>query len=159
MNLPGHVRRQLQVHTRPPLLKDWTTMAASTTDEPVSAQDAHEIFRRHFEASFLPIEQGLESRPKKRTRRSAPGDATEDEDASPQTSDENEDTNSDSEWSGLSSSEDGALESAQSGDESGLEDWSQTAPVEVVDSTRITTYGAAMTKSEFKAFMVSNTAL
>jgi hypothetical protein len=62
----------------------------------VSSEDAQEIFRRHFEAQFLPIEE-QEKRKAQKVRRNEDEDEDEDEDDS--------DGSEDDEWDGVSGDE------------------------------------------------------
>ncbi|KAI9166779.1 Protein FAF1 [Paramyrothecium foliicola] len=98
------------------------------SEQTTSAEEAEEIFRRHFEARFKP----LDDEPKAASTR-------DDQDA-PDSDEE------DSEWGGLSGEEDAAAE----------EEAEQPVVVEVVDhSSSQTSKPAAMSKRELKAFMSS----
>lgn len=59
----------------------------------ISEEEANEIFRRHFEAQFLPLEESATKPP------AAPASRSEDEEGS---ADEDEDESEESEWGGLS---------------------------------------------------------
>ncbi|KAL7927940.1 hypothetical protein ACQKWADRAFT_278293 [Trichoderma austrokoningii] len=109
----------------------------------ISSEDAQEIFRRHFEAQFLPLEE-QEKRKAQRVRRNE--DEEDDEDDS--------DGSEDDEWDGVSGDE-GSDEDED--DEEEEEEEEDDAPiVEVVDhSTPQTSKASTMSKRELKAFMSS----
>ncbi|EHK41142.1 hypothetical protein TRIATDRAFT_168625, partial [Trichoderma atroviride IMI 206040] len=108
----------------------------------VSSEDAQEIFRRHFEAQFLPIEE-QEKRNSQKVRRIEDEDGSDDSDGS-----------EDNEWDGVSGDE-------LSDDEDDIDDDDEEeeddAPIiEVVDhSAPQTSKADTMSKRELKAFMSS----
>lgn len=141
-----------------------TTTTSSSTS--ISAAEAEEIFRRHFEAQFDPLDVPA-------SRRAADDDEDEDEDDDESDCSGGEDAGSsgeDEEWGGLSEDDDGDDDdSAEEGDE---KDSSQRrtgrpgkrrAPataVEVVDhSSAQAPSQTPMTKKELRAFMVRQTIL
>lgn len=138
----------------------------------ISSEDAQEIFRRHFEAQFLPLEEQEKSKAQK-VRRNEDEDEEEDEDDS--------DGSGEDEWDGVSGDEisdedDDELDDddEEEEDEDGrswndrihlLSRWilytdsdPQDAPIiEVVDhSAPQSSKANTMSKRELKAFMVSS---
>lgn len=100
----------------------------------VEGEDASEIFRRHFEAQFAPIET-----PQKKRALTGTNDSAEEGSGE-------EDGSEESEWGGLSNDE-------ISGDDDEAVD--EAPVVEVVDhSTSQTSKPVAMSKRDLKAFMV-----
>ncbi|KAK1250080.1 hypothetical protein MKX08_010083 [Trichoderma sp. CBMAI-0020] len=113
----------------------------------VSAEDAQEIFRRHFEAQFLPIEE-QEKRKAQKVRRIEDEDEDEDGDDS--------DGSEDDEWDGVSGDE----VSDEDNDDDDIDDDDEeedgTPIIEVVDhSAPQTSKANTMSKRELKAFMSS----
>ncbi|KAL6833415.1 hypothetical protein J3E69DRAFT_324021 [Trichoderma sp. SZMC 28015] len=114
----------------------------------VSTEDAQEIFRRHFEAQFLPLPEA-----KRKAK------AVEEEDGSEDDSDSGSEGG---EWDGLSNEdeddnedEDGS-EDDEDDDEEEEEDEDDTPAIEVVDhSVSQAPTTSTMSKRELKAFMSS----
>ncbi|KAL6908754.1 hypothetical protein GGI43DRAFT_154877 [Trichoderma evansii] len=117
----------------------------------ISSEDAQEIFRRHFEAQFLPIEE-QEKRKAQKVRRNEDEDEEEDEDDS--------DDSGEGEWDGVSGdevSDEDEDDDDDEVDEDEEEDEKDDAPIiEVVDhSAPQSSKANTMSKRELKAFMSS----
>ncbi|KAM0483133.1 hypothetical protein ACHAPX_002579 [Trichoderma viride] len=113
----------------------------------VSSEDAQEIFRRHFEAQFLPIEE-QEKRKAQKVRRNEDEDEDEDEDDS--------DGSEDDEWDGVSGDEVSDEDEEDDNDELDDDEEDDAPIIQVVDHSAPQTSNAnTMSKRELKAFMSS----
>lgn len=127
----------------------------------ISRDDADDIFRRHFEAQFAPIDASASK------RRAGSGDSSADDtdDSTEENTarrrrraegngEDDGDDDDDSEWGGLSGDDGEQLEDELDDSDDEAED-GQDAAVQVVDySTSQTPKPTAMSKRELKAFMV-----
>ncbi|KAI9901840.1 hypothetical protein N3K66_003657 [Trichothecium roseum] len=137
----------------------------TTSSSSISAADAEEIFRRHFEAQFDPLDVPT-------SRRAADDEDDDDEDDDDDSDGSGgEDAGSsgeDEEWGGLSEDDDDGREDDDSAEEGGEKDSSQrrsgrpgkrraaATAVEVVDhSSAQAPSQTPMTKKELRAFMSS----
>ncbi|KAM0249546.1 hypothetical protein ACHAQJ_008974 [Trichoderma viride] len=112
----------------------------------VSTEDAQEIFRRHFEAQFLPLQEE-ERKAQKKVRRND-GDEDDEDDSDGSGSGEGE-------WGGLSGDEESDQDGDDDDDVEGEEE-DDTPIVEVVDhSVSQAPKTSTMSKRELKAFMSS----
>ncbi|KAH8128605.1 hypothetical protein ACSS6W_003669 [Trichoderma asperelloides] len=114
----------------------------------ISSEDAQEIFRRHFEAQFLPLEE-QEKRKAQKVRRNEDEDEEEDEDDS--------DGSGEDEWDGVSGDDISDEDDDELDDDDEEEEDEDDAPiVEVVDhSAPQSSKANTMSKRELKAFMSS----
>ncbi|PTB46553.1 uncharacterized protein TrAFT101_003996 [Trichoderma asperellum] len=114
----------------------------------ISSEDAQEIFRRHFEAQFLPLEEQEKSKAQK-VRRNEDEDEEEDEDDS--------DGSGEDEWDGVSGDEISDEDDDELDDDDEEEEDEDDAPIiEVVDhSAPQSSKANTMSKRELKAFMSS----
>ncbi|KAL7820161.1 hypothetical protein V8C44DRAFT_73603 [Trichoderma aethiopicum] len=109
----------------------------------ISTEDAQEIFRRHFEAQFLPLPEA-----ERKAREQQDDDDSEEE------SDGSE--GEAGEWGGLSNDEDGSDDDEDDSDELDDDDDDDSPTVEVVDhSVSQAPKTSTMSKRELKAFMSS----
>lgn len=111
----------------------------------VSQEDANEIFRRHFEAQFAPIDAPQKKR--------AVGAAVGDKDRGGKKRSSQDDESVESEWGGLSDDE--ISDDDDDDDDKDGEEEDEDPVVEVVDhSSSQTPKPVAMSKRDLKAFMV-----
>ncbi len=164
---PFHILNNNQVVLR--TLQIYTKMAVlgkrKASESAVSREDANDIFRRHFEAQFAPLE---DKPPAKKTavgkgkRSSKNDDDSEDSDSQRRRSDGEDDSDEDSEWGGVSGDEalsdddeDDDDEEINSQEDDYDDDDEDEGVVEVVDhSTSQVSKPTTMSKRELKAFMV-----
>ncbi|KAK1726929.1 uncharacterized protein BDZ83DRAFT_650012 [Colletotrichum acutatum] len=136
-------------------------------EEDTSMLDAQEIFRRHFEAQFTPIEE--KSAPKRKKSKAKAEEEEEEDSASG--SDEEEDEGEEDifedegadgeegegeEWSGLSGDEGSTEDDYDEDSDVSYDDIDENPVVEVVDHTKSNAPPVvSMSKRELKAFMSS----
>lgn len=140
-NIPSSTTQPQPPPPKMPVLGKRKAPARSETS-PSEALSAEEIFRRHFEAQFAPIDEDPVAKRQAVAEGDEEADSSEDGVDSEEEGDDDEDEGEeDDEWGGLSDDE--------------ISDEEDEVAVEVIDYSTSQPKTEAMSKSDLKSFMVS----